>query len=107
MISRNQGLIIGLLVGTLTALTGSYKDTLCEPFDWNKFWRSPLLAGLFGAIGSQVFNNNDSRLLLAAFASTLERITVETWKATTNIPPGKFNCGNALDRGWIFKRVTK
>lgn len=103
-ISVGEGFFIGICIGLVTAILGAYKDTTFEEFDTKTFFRSPIIAGIYGAIGAQAFKKNKSEILLAAFASTAERITVETWKATTGKTPGKFSWGEELDRGWLLKR---
>lgn len=104
MISVGDGATIGALVGLATALLGAYKDTTFEEFDDLIFWRSPVIATIYGAIGAKTFPKNESKLLLAGFSSTGERITVEAYKATTKKMPAKFTWGEELDRGWLLKK---
>lgn len=103
-ISTGDGIVIGALVGLITGMLGAYKDTTFEGFRDQTFWRSPVIASVYGAIGANIFKDNKSKLLLAGFASTAERITVETWKALSGKMPGKFTWGENLDRGWLYKR---
>lgn len=100
-ISPTDGLVIGALIGMITALLGAYKDTTFEGFEDATFWRSPIIAATYGLIGSSLFPKNKSKFLLATFSSTAERITVETWKATSGKKPGKFSWGVERDRGWL------
>lgn len=104
MITPSKGLLVGFLAGLATAILGAYKDTTFEEFNKRTFWRSPIIAALYGALGASLFPENESKLLLATFASTSERITVETWKAVTNQPPAKFSWGSELDKGWFWKK---
>ena len=106
-ISVGKGIVIGATIGLITAALGAYKDTTFEGFSMRTFWRSPIIAAIYGGIGSQLFPKNKSVLLLAGFCSTAERITIETYKATTGRVPGKFEWGVEGDRGWIWKRITE
>ena len=100
----SEGAIVGFLVGLAIASLGAYKDTTFEGFNEQTFWRSPLIAAGYGALGTSLFPKNESKVLLAGFAGMSERLTVETWKATYNKTPGKFEWGAERDRGWLLKR---
>lgn len=103
-IGVGEGIVVGAVVGLITAFLGAYKDTTFEEFSAKTFWRSPTIAAIYGGIGAKAFPKNESMLLLAGFSSTAERITVESWKATTGKMPGKFTCGAELDRGWLYQK---
>lgn len=95
------GMATGLVVGLITAGLGAYKDSPHEGFKPATFWRSPVIACIYGGLGAVLFPKNDSKILLAGLASTAERITVESWKATVEKKPGKFEWGPDRDRGWL------
>ena len=97
-------MVVGFLIGLATAFLGQYKDTKFEPFETKKFFRSPIIGAFYGILGAKIFPKNKSKLLLAGFVSTSERITMESWKALNGVDPGKFTWGPDRDRGWLFKK---
>jgi hypothetical protein len=107
-----QSIFWGLLPGFVTAFGGSYKDTLFEPFEPLKFFRSPIVCFLWYIV-IDFFYKQDSVLLKIGFASMMERISVETYKAIYKPEPGKFKnckcindqCILEKDRGWILDRL--
>ena len=101
MIQYFYGFFIGLFIAT----TGAWKDTLFEKFEIRKFFRSPIftefwyLILLFSLPGENIF-------LIFLSSATLERITVEGYKAIIRQPPGKFK-SPTKDRGWLIERLKK
>lgn len=93
-----------VILGFLEAACGAYKDTLFEEFDWSKFFRSPILTGISGLVVSQVWKAAPVPLLSIA-AVSLERLSVEAWKAVIRQPPGKFNRMDR-DTGWAIERAA-
>lgn len=102
-ISVGEGAVIGGAVGLITACLGAYKDSPHEGFSMKTFWRSPIIATIYGMIGARAFTENESKVLLAGFSSMAERITTETYKAIVGKKPGKFDWGTDRDRGWLLK----
>ncbi len=100
----NRGFQLGLLGGLIVACLGSWKDTLFEPFEWKKFIRSPLIGAISGGIVGDQYPDSPG-LLIFGTAITLERLTVETWKAIIRKPPGKF-VNPERDTGWLAKRLS-
>lgn len=97
-----EGAVIGFLGGLTVAILGAVKDTTYEPFEMRKFIRSPVIGTVWGAVGNSVFKE-PNKFLLYTFSISMERLTTETWKATTQQMPGKFK-SPTLDKGWIYKR---
>lgn len=108
-----QSIYWGFLPGLLTALGGAYKDTIFEPFEFMKFWRSPILTFIWYLI-IDIFYPTQPVILKIGFASMMERLSVETYKAVFNHAPGKFlNCNCVdnkcilqKDRGWFWDRIN-
>lgn len=109
-----QSWLWGLVPGLVTASVGAYKDTLFEEFDPVRFFRSPVIA-LAWYVAIDRFYRRAPVLLKIGLASTLERVTVETYKAVIRHPPGKFSncrcapdgvgCLVSKDRGWLLDRL--
>ena len=107
-----QSVFWGLLPGFLTAFGGAYKDTLFEQFEPLKFFRSPLVA-LFWYLVFDYAYPDAAVIFKLGLASTLERLSVETYKAIWRPEPGKFKnckcvqseCVMEKDRGWFLKRM--
>jgi len=107
-----QSIFWGILPGLVTAMGGAYKDTLFEPFEPLKFFRSPIVTFIWYII-INYFYPFDSVLLKIGFSSMMERISVETYKAIFRPEPGKFKnckciddkCHLQKDRGWILDRI--
>lgn len=98
-------LFYGFFVGFFIAITGAWKDTLFEEFELRKFFRSPVLTEIWYLILFLIFFGQNIFLIVLASA-TLERFTVEGWKALIRKPPGKFKRPEK-DRGWILKRFER
>lgn len=79
----------GLIVGTIIAIGGAWKDAPKEGFQLLKFFRSPSMT-LVAAVALSLLT--DSYLQIAVAAIGYERAAVETWKTllTRETPPGKF-----------------
>lgn len=107
-----QSLLWGFLPGIITALGGAYKDTMFEPFEFIKFWRSPILTFIWYFIIDKIYPNYPV-ILKIGFSSMMERLTVETYKAVKKSAPGKFKnctcvghkCILQKDRGWFIDRL--
>lgn len=108
-----QSILWGLVPGFITALGGSYKDTLFEPFEHLKFFRSPIICFIWYIIVDMVYKNQPV-LLKIGLSSMMERITVESYKALYKPEPGKFKsckcvkneCVLEKDRGWFLDRIN-
>lgn len=79
--------ILGLGVGTLTALGGALKDSPYEGFFPIKLFRS-IIVGSIGGAFSYLFTT--SPLLVICFAGYFERFVVEGYKIIRAHKPGKF-----------------
>jgi hypothetical protein len=107
-----QSIYWGFLPGFLTAIGGSYKDTLFEPFEPLKFFRSPIVCFLWYIIIDSIYKN-EPVILKIGFSSMMERISVEFYKAVYKPEPGKFKnckcvnekCVLEKDRGWFLDRL--
>jgi len=97
-----NGLLWGLIAGFAIALGGAWKDAPMEGFYFYKFFRSPVVSGIWGLIFS-FFTGNYSFLLFACVGA--ERMTTELYKTfiKKNIP-GKFKATKPLYEDWIVKR---
>ncbi|MBI4034180.1 MAG: hypothetical protein HY378_01370 [Candidatus Brennerbacteria bacterium] len=71
------GLFWGAIGGLANSIGGALKDAPLEGFAPLKFWRSTVMAGLWGAIFS-FFTSHPSLLLLASVGA--ERMTIEFYK---------------------------
>ncbi len=95
--------VYGFFMGFFIAITGSWKDTLFEKFEIVKFFRSPIITGLWYLV--LLYYYADDHLILIVLASAaLERVTVEGYKAIIRKPPGKFQ-SDTKDRGWLLDRL--
>ena len=81
--------IIGSSIGWLVAMAGAFKDAPIEGFEWLKFFRSPLIAGIWAALLSRF---TSSYLLAAIGGAGFSVATIETYKTFffPNRPRGKF-----------------
>ena len=81
--------LVGLVVGTIIAVGGGWKDAPKEGFDLLKFFRSPAMTVLFSIALSRL---TSSYLLVAAAAIGFERAAAETYKTFffPSRPRGKF-----------------
>ena len=96
-------LILGFVLGTWVAVMGAWKDTLFEPFEIRKFFRSPLIVAAWAFILGLICHGQ-SFVLIALAAISLERLSVESWKALIRKPPSKF-ARETKDRGWLLDRL--
>lgn len=94
--------LLCLFWGFFEASFGAWKDTLFEPFDFLKFFRSPLIVFLSGALFWKLFDHQNVFVLSIAAVSA-ERLLTEGWKASIRKPPGKFKRNNR-DTGWLKER---
>jgi hypothetical protein len=92
-----------LAVGLVVAGCGAWKDTLFEPFEPVKFFRSPVLIVGYAAVLS-TFWPKVQREFVVLSSCALERLTTECWKAVVRKPPGKFQLPDQ-DRGWLIDRL--
>jgi len=105
---------MGLLSGFLTSFGGAYKDTLFEPFETLKFFKSIIVAFIWYVIIDKIYPN-DPIILKIGLCSMMERLSVETYKAIYRPEPGKFKnckCENnkcilTKDRGWLLDRIKE
>lgn len=81
--------LIGSSLGWLIALGGAFKDAPIEGFEWLKFFRSPVIAGIYAALLSPF---TGSYLLAALGGAGYSIATIETYKTLffPNRPRGKF-----------------
>lgn len=96
---------LGFFVGLFIATTGAWKDTLFEEFEIKKYFRSPLVTQ-FWYIVLLVLFPKENWFLLCLGSATLERFSIEGYKALIRQPPGKFK-SPTKDRGWLIKRLKK
>ena len=109
-----QSIFWGLVPGFFTSFGGAYKDTLFEPFEPLKFFRSPIVCFIWYIIVNMIYKN-EPVLLKIGLSSMMERITVETYKAIYKPEPGKFlnckcidnKCHLEKDRGWFLDRISR
>lgn len=100
--------ILGPNSGILTSIGGAYKDTLFEPFEPLKFFRSAIICFLWYIVIHMKYKDQPV-LLKLGLSSMMERLTVETYKAMYKPEPGKFKnckclnnkCILEKDRGWF------
>ncbi len=81
--------LVGSTVGWLIACAGAFKDAPIEGFEWLKFFRSPVIAGVWAALVSPF---TGSYLLAALAGAGYSVATIETYKTFffPNRPRGKF-----------------
>lgn len=97
-----SGLAWGLLAGFAIALGGAWKDAPMEGFFPYKFFRSPIVAGIWGLVFS-LFTDNYSFILFSCVGA--ERMTTELYKTfVKKSVPGKFKASHPLYGDWIIKR---
>jgi len=72
-------LAAGFIGGLLVALGGALKDAPYEGFDPATFWRSPVIASVWGVVLGVEFPRT-SCVLLGMSTIGLERVTIETMK---------------------------
>jgi hypothetical protein len=81
--------VVGLMVGSIIAFGGAWKDAPTEGFDARKFFRSPCLTVAFALVLAHM---TDSNLQIAVASIGFERATAETYKTFffPTKPRGKF-----------------
>jgi hypothetical protein len=81
--------LLGSTVGWLIACGGAFKDAPIEGFEWLKFFRSPVIAGIWAALLSPF---TGSYLLAALAGAGYSVATIETYKTFffPHRPRGKF-----------------
>ena len=99
------GVLFGVFLGLLEACVGAWKDTLFEPFEPLKFIRSPIVVSAWALIIGLWLFPSAHWWLIGVSAVSMERITVEAWKAALRKAPGKFKRANR-DNGWLIERLT-
>jgi len=112
MYKIQQSIWWGLIPGFLTSFGGAYKDTLFEPFEPLKFFRSPIICFIWYIIIDKIYKNEP--VILKLGSSMMERFTVEFYKAIYKPEPGKFKnckcvdseCVLEKDRGWFLDRLN-
>ena len=101
-------IVASAFFGILIASLGAWKDTLWEPFAPRKFVRSPIITTFWGWVISNIsFFSGSHWLLMAMSAVTMERLTVETWKALFRKMPGKFKRRKIRDTCWLPERIEQ
>jgi hypothetical protein len=81
--------LLGSIGGFLIAFGGAFKDAPIEGFEWLKFFRSPVTAGIYAALLSGLTTHS---LLAALGGAGFSVATIETYKTFffPNRPRGKF-----------------
>lgn len=106
-INFSNNLIAGTFLGALAGLLGSaaggaWKDAPIEGFNPIKFFRSPLVGAICGALLS-FYTNNYSLLFFASIGG--ERMVVEFYKTfILKSIPGKFSATKPKYIDWVTKR---
>jgi len=98
-----RGALLGLVMGIVVASVGAWKDCLYEPFSWEKFVRTPIIATATGAIAGNYYPALPN-VPLACVAIVGERIVWEGHKAIMRDQPGKF-ARDGRDSGWLNERL--
>jgi hypothetical protein len=88
-VNMPRAALVGLVVGTIIAIGGGWKDAPKEGFDLLKFFRSPAMTVCFALALSRITSDY---LLIAAAAIGFERAAAETYKTFffPEEPRGKF-----------------
>ncbi len=99
---------LGFFGGLVTASVGAWKDTLFEPFEHLKFFRSPLVTEATYLILLYSYPDRQFKhlFLILLASAALERVVVEGYKAILRQPPGKFK-SPTKDRGWLLDRAEQ
>ncbi len=96
------GFFMGFLGGVLEALGGSWKDAPFEGFDKLKFFRSPVIAGIWGIVF--ILHQSNLGILLFSVAGAV-RMTVEVHKAfLKGYHSGKFKEVKPVFKYWSNNR---
>src|SRR6476661_5090892 len=100
-----SGGLLGLLIGTLVASIGAWKDVRWEPFSWRTFIRSPIVAMAWGVVVAMLFPRQ-ALVLVGLSAAALERVSVELWKGCGRRMPSKFKSAHR-DSGWVVSSIAQ
>jgi hypothetical protein len=87
-----EGAVVGFFSGLAVATGGAIKDAPYEGFDLFKFFRSPIVGTVEGAIQKALVPNLNDVILFFSTIGT-ERLTVETYKVVRAHMPSKFQYG--------------
>jgi len=87
-----EGALVGFFSGLAVATGGAIKDAPYEGFDLIKFFRSPVVATVEGAIQKGLFPTLNDGILFFSTIGT-ERLTIESYKVLRAHMPGKFRFG--------------
>ena len=87
-----EGAIVGFFSGLAVATGGAIKDAPYEGFETLKFFRSPIIATVEGAIQKATIPNLNDVILFFSTIGT-ERLTVESYKVLRAHMPMKFKYG--------------
>ncbi len=108
-----RGLVVGIIIGTLEAMGGAYKDGAIEGFFWHKFIKSPVfgaLAGLIAAGHAEMFVPGrvaDLPMLMLATYGICRMLLELVYKMpVADYVPGKFPSMVASFPEWSAKRAT-
>lgn len=94
---------LSVLLGLVVATIGAWKDTQWESFSFKTYIRSPLISGFWSIPLSLLFKESPI-LLISLSAISMERFTVEFWKALLRKMPSKFK-NEEKDTRWLRKKV--
>jgi len=108
-----RGLVTGIIIGTLEAMGGAYKDGAIEGFFWHKFIKSPVfgaLAGLIAAGHAEMFVPGrvaDLPMLMLATYGICRMLLELVYKMpVADYVPGKFPSMTASFPEWSTKRAA-
>ena len=87
-----EGALVGFFSGLAVATDGAIKDAPYEGFDLIKFFRSPVVATVEGAIQKGLFPTLNDGILFFSTIGT-ERLTIESYKVLRAHMPSKFQFG--------------
>lgn len=92
MIPPLLGALTGFMAGSAVAIGGAIKDAPCEGFSVTKFFRSPAIGAIEGAIIQNAFPTLYAPLTFFVVVGS-ERMTTETYKVLRAHTPSKFTYG--------------
>lgn len=87
-----EGALVGFFSGLAVAAGGAIKDAPYEGFQTLKFFRSPVVALVEGAIQKSLFPTLNDGILFFSTIGT-ERLTIESYKVLRAHMPSKFAGG--------------
>jgi len=98
-------IMLGVLMGFLTATSGCLKDINWEPFELRKYIRSIYLTGIGGII-CYLWFPDERPIMVMAFSFLFERLFFEIYKAFIRPPirPSKF-ADPQRDTRWIIRKL--